>query len=505
MISIGHDIGNAYAKYGFDHFLFKYGIRASVNQAKSPDVSISYSSHIESGGGTIIQIVSNAMQTDITGYLQFGSNEVPLFEIPKKLDVGVGDKVLANFQSGSGSYPCVMAGDNGLIIGFDIFNQIGQILSGYLEPIFLRENDESKRLARSPIVDILEEFLFDSFESVLSSRNTCLQALPFWPDDKKFALVLTHDVDRVYKKYQYAASVLKYIRARNSSGIVGQIRSFFLKRGRNNPYWNFDKIVDLENELGVKSTFFFLNESGKLNPFSLQSWIRFSGIYKVHDSNIVEVIRKLQSSGFEIGVHGSFYSYNDPTLLKKEREELEEITGDNTYGIRQHYLNFDPENTFRMQAAAGFKYDSTLGSNARTSIGFGRGTCFPYHPFSSEAAEESSLLEIPLTIMDTVVYDKEDKLGHCVDAMDIVEKQHGILTLLWHQRAFSEEDFPGMTQTYRRLITTAQSRQAWVTTAGELYEWLIYRQKQAKPDTLSTKIQKCPGKNDLNTDGTIEN
>jgi len=118
MISIGHDIGNAYARHGFNHFLFKYGIKASVNQAENPDVSISYSSHVESGEGTIIQIIPSKMETDIAGYLHFGSNEVPLFEVPKKLDVGVGNKVLANFQSSRDSYPCVMASDNGLIIGF---------------------------------------------------------------------------------------------------------------------------------------------------------------------------------------------------------------------------------------------------------------------------------------------------------------------------------------------------------------------------------------------------
>lgn len=480
MISIGHNINNPYAQYGLDHFLFKYGIKAGINQAENPDVVISYGNSIESKGRTTIQILSNEIKPGIAGYFQFGNETVPLFEIPEKLDVTAENKVLATFQSDSDSYPCVITNDNNVIIGFDVFNEVGQILSGYLEPIFWKQTDESERLMRIPVVDILEEFLFGCLQDTLFPNGVSLESKPFWPDGKKFALVLTHDVDRTYKTYQYIPSLLKDIRKGNLTGAVEQVKSLLFKYGKSNPYWTFDNIMALENELEVKSTFFFLNESGRLNPFSLKSWILFGGRYKIDSPDVAGVIKMLHRSGFEIGVHGSYHSYKDSELLKAEKEKLESLVGAKIHGVRQHYLNFDPKNTFRIQELVGFEYDSTLGFTPQIGVGFRRGTCFPFHPISPNGLR-SPLLEIPLIIMDGGLPTR-DTFGDCAKILSIVERYGGALTLLWHQRMFSEGDFPNMTKIYRQLIEIAQSRNAWVTNTSEIQRWWESRQNPLPPE-----------------------
>jgi len=66
----------------------------------------------------------------------------------------------------------------------------------------------------------------------------------------EFAVCLTHDVDRPYKTYQgpyYAVT----------DRDLSQLRSLF---SSNRPYWQFEEIMALEEDLGVRSTFFFLNE-----------------------------------------------------------------------------------------------------------------------------------------------------------------------------------------------------------------------------------------------------
>ena len=69
--------------------------------------------------------------------------------------------------------------------------------------------------------------------------------------NKRFVVCLTHDVDRIRKSYQYITHFIK-------TGKLYHIASLFSKK---NPYWKFNKIMEIEERYEVRSTFFFLNES----------------------------------------------------------------------------------------------------------------------------------------------------------------------------------------------------------------------------------------------------
>ena len=89
------------------------------------------------------------------------------------------------------------------------------------------------------------------------------------------------------------------------------------------------------------------------------------------------MIREIDRQGWEIGLHSSWYSFDDVDELKRQKEALESALGHEVISIRQHYLHYDIRVTPVVQAAAGFKYDSTLGFN--DNVGFRFGTCYPYH------------------------------------------------------------------------------------------------------------------------------
>jgi len=55
-----------------------------------------------------------------------------------------------------------------------------------------------------------------------------------WPDGKRFALCLTHDVDRVDKAWWHCAYYFWNTRS------VYHLKSLFT-RGKDRPYWNFEK------------------------------------------------------------------------------------------------------------------------------------------------------------------------------------------------------------------------------------------------------------------------
>ena len=116
-----------------------------------------------------------------------------------------------------------------------------------------------------------------------------------WPNGKKFALCLTHDVDRTKKTYQYFTHFVKTHR-------IYHLRSLFQ---RSEPYWNFERIMKIENKYEVKSTFFFMNETKKfeLGTLSMRR-------YDIHEPKLEGIIQRLNNGGWEIGLHGSYSSYN---------------------------------------------------------------------------------------------------------------------------------------------------------------------------------------------------
>ncbi len=179
-----------------------------------------------------------------------------------------------------------------------------------------------------------------------------------WFDSKTFVVCLTHDVDKVRKTYQYFTHFFK-------TGRVYHLKSLFSQK---ESYWNFEDIMKIEEKYGVKSTFFFLQETKRTNPFNFESIKATSAKYKFSEEKIRSIIKLLQKNGWEIALHGSYHSYNDKNLLAAEKRQLEDITGEKIIGVRQHYLNIEIPRTWQIQKEIGFYYDATYGSNE--NIGF---------------------------------------------------------------------------------------------------------------------------------------
>ena len=463
IVSIYHDIDDPYWIYGVNHFIQKYGIQINFNTES--EINIIYDNIPEDTNGFNIQIAENEMQKDIVGYLKIRTEEVPLFEKPIKLDEN--GKPLVMFVDREKEFPCVVSNDNTISIGFDIFNEVGHILAGYLERFWA--SPKNKQLAKIPVVDYYEKILFDCLLLASEKLNIRLIHKPFWPDSKKFAVCLTHDVDRVKKTFQYVTHTIRHIK-NGKIGLAFAQMSFLLKR--QNPYWNFDEIMEIERKLGVKSTFFFLNEQRKF-CCSPNEWKLYWGRYNIKGAKIVEMIKKLSAGGWEIGIHGSYNSYRDLRLLGEEKKVLDEILGKKVHGISQHYCNLDIPETWEYHEKLGLAYDSTIGFV--TDIGFRYVTCHPFHPFNPAEGRALSLWELPIIIMDNAcAYNNWDDIMNIVN---IVEKHNGLLLLRWHQSIFNELEFPERSKIYEKIIKMCIERNAWITNAYSIVEWLNMRGK----------------------------
>ncbi len=277
------------------------------------------------------------------------------------------------------------------------------------------------------------------------------------PEGAEFALCLTHDVDRPYKGLRslyYAAT---------------ERRPYHLRTllAEENPYWQFEGIMALEEELGVRSAFYFLNEQhiAERPPrewLSPTGWVQHLGGYDVTAPAIVEVIEGLEAGGWEVGLHGSYHSAGDRERLREEKRVLETVLECPVAGGRQHYLRLESE-TWDHHRAIGLEYDASLGSG--TEYGFQAGYR-PLRPFGDD------FLVFPLTIMEQALPDPgedfEAAWRECTRLLEEARENGAVMTVLWHPRYFNDREFPGHRRLYRRVVERALEAGAWVGPPREL-------------------------------------
>jgi hypothetical protein len=307
---------------------------------------------------------------------------------------------------------------------------------------------------------------------------------PTWPDGKQFAVCLTHDVD-VVSSYSLRQSLRAIQKQLLHGGSSMEIVKAFLRAainlaragGPKDPLHFYERWLGVEKEVGSHSTFFF--------------WPGWSNVTKHHYTDctyelfdpvvfdnqrctVAEMIREIDRLGWEIGLHPSWYSFDDVDELKRQKESLEQALRHEVISIRQHHLHYDIRVTPAVQAEAGFIYDSTLGFN--DNIGFRFGTCYPWHLYDLKAGKELPLKEIPLIVQDAALLDPrkgmrldEDTAFQYVQLItEKMETVGGVLTLLWHPDKIINPDWWNL---YHRILNYLQPKDPWFASVKEIGEW----------------------------------
>lgn len=278
----------------------------------------------------------------------------------------------------------------------------------------------------------------------------------------EFALCLTHDVDRVTKTYQ---SVFYAAIDRDPSHLRSLLPGV-------NPYWQFEELMALEDDLGVRSACYFLNEPPIWEKPSEtwvrpQYWIEHLGRYDVTSPKIVDAMRRLDAGGWEVGIHGSFDSYDDRESLRHEKAVLEDQLGHRVAGGRQHHLHLEIPETWQHHRDIGLQYDASLGSSTEYGFQHGYGVKRPF---------DDEFVVFPLTIMEVAVMraasSVEAAWRECERLLREASENDAIMTVLWHPRYLNEREFPGYQRLYRQLVERALEMGAWVGPPGELYKRL---------------------------------
>lgn len=278
-----------------------------------------------------------------------------------------------------------------------------------------------------------------------------------YPEDKPFAVCLTHDIDAVYtSKITKSVAALRHLRNTSLSNCIQSISGI---RSKKIPWWNFAEIMALETQYGAKSSFYFK----VLDPGD-QDYA-----YNIEDCETI--IGELSDGGWEVGLHGGHTAYNDPFLMKDGKKRLEKILNKKVLGYRNHFLRFRVPDTWEHLRSAGFRYDATLGY--ADCVGFRNGMCHPFKPHNLVTQCEVDILEIPLTIMDGTLdqymnLDPNRAWEITKRVIDTVERNHGVITILWHNTSFYGDKM----EFYERILKYCMGKGAWMTSGEEVAKWV---------------------------------
>jgi len=281
------------------------------------------------------------------------------------------------------------------------------------------------------------------------------------PDEKRFGVCLTHDIDDIYPPFHHTLlSMLHSVKGAD----LDQLKKHSLWRfsGKHeSPYLNFREIMDIEEEYGAKSSFYFL--TAEKDPRRFRYNIEDAGAY----------MGEIVDRGWEVGLHGGYYSYDNYEEMVREKQRLESVLGRPVIGFRNHYLRMKINQSWKMLSKAGFKYDTTLGFN--NVVGFRNGMCHPFRPYDTEEDRALDILEIPLNIMDIALFEYADSFSHAWEMakqiLDTGAKYNGVITVLWHNNIFSSPNLKDWKKLYVKILDYCNQKNAWITSCGDIYEW----------------------------------
>ncbi len=372
----------------------------------------------------------------------------------------------------------VLYKDRTLVIDNDIIHASYIFLTGKYECLLGKEASgflkvkntflSNQNISHKPLINLYAEFLKKHI-------NSDFEFAPMWPDKKKYAVCLTHDVDypeiiRIIEALRFPIKSLKDFKS-----IIHILKDPQL-------FWRFEDWMDFESKKGFKSSFCFCCEKGSLPEYIFG---RPDPFYEIKSDKFKKVIDSIIKNGCDIFLHTSYNAYKSLEKLCEEKRILESITGSKVLGNRHHYFHLNPKDpleTLSFHEKAGFLFDMSI--SFETLTGFRRGISTPFYPYDYNRKKEIKTLQLPTSLMDSQLYQYLDNhrfwdRNECIHSLLYnIKKTGGILVTDYHERACDPVIFKDWFDSYIRIIEEVRSDNCYFTgTASEIYAYFDKRQK----------------------------
>ncbi|AHJ97246.1 hypothetical protein Hsw_1651 [Hymenobacter swuensis DY53] len=341
-------------------------------------------------------------------------------------------------------------------INADVISAAFYLLSGWQE-FYSEERDQHGRFPYTASVQHRYGFVavpvVNYYFDVLKTAVEHVTGQPLqprrWADGATWATFITHDIDNLYSAWKEPT------RAALSQGKALEFGRMLWRHFTKKDAWdNLELVQQTVAEYGAKSTFFFLPENRKAANGTPNA-----------DYNIRREWPKLAATigNSEIGLHVSIGApYH--AHLKREEHRLQHLrNGVKAYGVRFHYLQWEPRITPVILGALLYKYDSTLGFAEH--YGFRNSYCLPFYPYDFAQNKACYFLEIPLNVMDATLHHPrylqlapEEILPSLTPMFQEIERFGGVCTVLWHNDNFDPANIRNGPREFRAIMEYLRSR-----------------------------------------------
>ena len=351
--------------------------------------------------------------------------------------------------------PCFFKAGGKSAIPFDIFAASFYLISRYEEylphvkDIHGRYTAEQSlafkyRFLEKPVVDIWAYKLLEALKEKFPDYEY---------KQREYEFISTIDIDNAYA-YKYKSFVrrvggffkdllfFKLVNVWNRFAVTFNIK--------NDPFDTFQQIINIRKEKNIKTIFFFL-----------------IGDYTTFDTNVSASKNKFRLLIKEmvdyalVGLHPSYFTMTNASLLKKEKLRLEGIINMPIQRSRQHYLRFSLPETYQNLIDLEVEEDYSMGY--ASNVGFRAGTCTPFYFYDLDFEIQTPLKVFPFALMDTTLNDymkltPRQSLGRIRDLKNEVKAVNGSFITLFHNESLSDYDrWKGWKRLYDSMIKIAIS------------------------------------------------
>ena len=266
--------------------------------------------------------------------------------------------------------------------------------------------------------------------------------------DKKFAFIPTIDIDNAftYSHKGFMRTIGGFARSLMQFDFQQIIeRAKVLAKLKQDPYDKFDYLAGIHKKYSLSAKYFFLFAQYGINDKNINT-----------ENKIFQSQIKSTLDYFEVGIHPSFASNEEYSLLKNEINDLSAVLNSEITISRQHFLMLTLPTTYRRLIDLGIREDYTMGYASH--IGFRAGTCTPFYFYDVDLEIQTNLKVYPFQIMDACLkyyckMEAEDIFERIKPIINEVKKVNGTLVTLWHNESLSGiNPWIGWEQLYEEMI-----------------------------------------------------
>ncbi len=333
-------------------------------------------------------------------------------------------------------------------LGFDMLAAAFYLLTRYEEYLPF-EKDEYGRYDHKQSLAFREKFLQTPLINFWL-RNLRKELENHFSDLKivtpEFSFQPTYDIDMAWAYKN--KGILRNLGGLFTSGSLDRLP--VLMRLQKDPFDSYDYLKTLHEKNNLEPIYFFLLAQRRsvydknISPYDYSMW---------------QLMKRLNKEG-TVGIHPSWRSNEQPSLIKKERKVLETASKATVEKSRQHYINFSLPDTFEHLLLADIKEDYSMGYGSINGFRASVASSFNWYNL---ATEKATVLRLhPFCFMDANShYEQKQSLEETAKELtyykNICQEANGNLITIFHNNFLGTGDeFKGWSEMYSNFIAQVQ-------------------------------------------------